>query len=257
MRRKLTSGQAEARAGMRKRSGAFTLIELLVVIGIIAILAAMLLPALSKAKAKAQSTACKNHLHQMGLALQMYVSDFGAYPYYCKIGPVNEPRRWQEMLRPYYPVEWTNRAYHCPAYKGPVTFDRITPSSRMAGSYGYNALGASDLITRGFALGLGWYSDTLPVVRESQVVMPSQLYAFMDSANHPPRYEVTQWVGWDWAACYVLAPQVSQIQIPPQHGKNFNVAFCDAHVEPVATDFLFGTTNSQVYWNNDHQFHFP
>ena len=64
-----------------RRTGAFTLVEMLVVIGIIAMLAALLLPALSGSQMRARRIACENHLRQMGIAFQIFAHDHnGRFP---------------------------------------------------------------------------------------------------------------------------------------------------------------------------------
>jgi type II secretory pathway pseudopilin PulG len=126
--------------------------ELLVVIAIITILVALLLPVLSRARAQAQSTACKNHLRQIGVALMSYASDTRGYPAF--MGDSYPYQTWADRLYPYYPLCWTNVSWNCPSYianKG--TIERGTSSNHVwSASYSHNGRGIVGIVT--WAVGL-------------------------------------------------------------------------------------------------------
>jgi prepilin-type N-terminal cleavage/methylation domain-containing protein/prepilin-type processing-associated H-X9-DG protein len=256
---------------MRK---AFSLVELLVVIAIIALLAALLIPALLRAKASARSATCKNRLHQIGLALQMFVDDHGnAYPHYIDYDVDPGDAQWWAKLAQYYPVKWTNAAYHCPGYRGVIAsgFEPTSPRHGTAfGSYAYNAFGVfrpgmgrgpkNPNLGLGPPLKLGVSQgvvQTLTSVPENRVRVPSDMLAVADSrflsleVNGDPGGSDDLDCGLTW---WFGPPNRSAFD-PSRHGRTYNVLFCDGHISGINPWVLFNPTNSARMWNCDHEPH--
>ena len=252
------SAEASPRQRLLRRPG-FTLTELLVVIAIIALLAALLLPAITRAKAQADSVRCKNNLRQSNLALKMYVSDASQhYPFYRQIRLKEPPGSiaWEQSLEPYYPLKWTNTTYHCPGYKGRIVELASLP---VYGSYGYNGSGTD---VKGMVpqpgipiLGLGVANEPFAgLVSESQVRAPSQMMAIGESrmVTSVSAEATARGAGLDYMICGLAE---SGLTYPLRHGKNYNLVFCDGHVSSLDPVLLFDPRKAAPNWNNDFQPH--
>ena len=190
----------------------FTLIELLVVIGIIAVLAALLFPVFSAARAKAQATQCLSNLHQVGLALELYVSDHDElYPFgvdsadrYCPAIWDGFPD-WQALIptMPYVydllnPYVKSAAVWHCPSDSGYDILEdsglpldgRPTAFEAFGSSYQYRTELAFSRVT------------------VSQVPEPTQVNLLFDA-----------WGGWHGGVLF--------------NRKRWNMLYADQHVKSV------------------------
>jgi len=229
---------------VRGRIG-FTLIELLVVIAIIAIIAALLLPSLSRAKAAGQSAACKSNLRQIGIGLNLYASDAQKFPLWMSGNSF-----WDDKLLP--SVSNSRDVFLCPANKlAPRWTNGMAPPMPNP-SYGYNMAGSGRFRSTNPSLGLdasssGGLARYLP---ESQVMVPADMIAVSDYKR-----SVITGNGGDNDADDLPPLPVNLLAglPPPRHNFGDNVVFCDDHVEYAKqTVWLQKSERARQRWNNDH-----
>ncbi len=227
----------------------FTLIELLVVIVIVAILAAILIPAVGKVRARAHETECVSNLRQIGVAVGLYQAENkGLFPSLNDGSTVGEQIPWFEQLRPFLSRERDKVSVtevidvlHCPSaefYKKDASGNR-----RNTPSYAWNPYLIPDTRVKGDGSQLSAYPSV-------KVQRPSQVALMADAGQRVPSgwafgYFVFKRDAYNPATADTLIP-VSDFNyygaseanpgFSARHNGHGNVLFVDGHVASFAPD---------------------